>query len=115
MADKIKGNTYFVTECSVLIQQLFFRRRQVTVLGCRGMTLVELIVVVAILGVLATMAVPTFNEYIKTAQNGACASDLRTIDKAVTAYYIDRNVLPEHLSDVGMDNQLDPWKRPYIY
>lgn len=115
MSDKIKGNTYFVTECSTLIQQLFFRRRQVTDLGCQGMTLVELIVVVAILGVLATMAVPSFEDYIRTAKIGACASDLRVIDKAVTAYYIDRNVLPEHLSDVGMDNQLDPWKNPYVY
>jgi general secretion pathway protein G len=102
-------------ECSVLCQLLIARRQRVAVIGCHGLTLVELIVVMAVLGVLASMAIPSFREYIKVTKINACASDLRIIDKAVTAYYIERNVLPVELSDVGLGSHQDPWKRQYEF
>lgn len=124
MVDKIVTGKYFAAIFSVLSQKLTIRRQQAAVSGCRGFTLVELIVVCAILGVLAAMAIPSMQGYIKITKLNACASDLRIIDKAVTAYYIDRNVLPPNpvlgdpttgLSAVGLGAQLDPWKRPYVY
>ncbi|HXE97655.1 MAG TPA: prepilin-type N-terminal cleavage/methylation domain-containing protein [Dongiaceae bacterium] len=115
MADKIKQDTYFVTGCRLLLQQLDDRRKKLAGLGSCGYTLVELVVVVGIIAALAMMAVPSFREYVKTAKNNACASDLRIIDKAVTAYYIERNVLPANLTEVGMNTLLDPWKNNYVY
>lgn len=61
------------------------------------------------------MAIPTMLEYTKTARSGACASELRIIDKAVTSFYIDRNALPVDLNEAGLGVPLDPWKRPYVY
>lgn len=115
MADKIKADTYFVTECPVSFQQLSARGQQVTRLDCCGFTLVELMVVVAILGVLATMAIPLFNGYMKTVKNGACTADIRSIDKAIQAYVIEKNALPASLNDLGMGNPLDPWQRPFEF
>lgn len=81
-----------------------------------GLTLVELIVVLAVIGILATMAMPVFTEYMALTKKSACASDLHTIDKTITAYAIDNgNVLPASLSDTGMGELLDPWKHPYEY
>ena len=117
MVDKIIADTYFVNKCSVLIQQFTSRMRQVTVCGNRGFTLVELIVVCAVLGTLVAMAMPAFNSYIESAKNTACASDIRTIEKAVTAWLLENNrSVPEaNLSDMGITNLLDPWKRNYVY
>jgi prepilin-type N-terminal cleavage/methylation domain-containing protein len=80
-----------------------------------GFTLVELLVVVAVLGVLALMAIPAYNQYITSTRNKRCIGDLRTIDKAITSYVLEKNALPPTLTDVGMANQKDPWGRPYQY
>lgn len=80
---------------------------------CAGFTLVELIVVTAVLGVLATMALPAFSKYIRTTKNIRCGADIHTIDKAITAHIIDKNSLPANLGNINMDNQKDPWGRQY--
>jgi len=114
MVEKIEADKYFAAERSVL-RTLTTRKEQAAVYGCHGFTLVELIVVCAVLGVLAAMAIPSFSAYVKTAKVAACAADLRTIEKAVASYVIERNVLPASLNDVGLGAQLDPWKRLYVY
>lgn len=82
-----------------------------------GFTLVELLVVVAILGVLALMAIPTFNQYVTTTKSNRCIADIRSIDKAITAYLIEKTTLPPgfNLATVGMDGQRDPWGRQYYF
>lgn len=80
-----------------------------------GFTMVELLVVSAILGVLALMALPVFNDYITKTKNKRCAGDIRTLEKAVTAYILERNALPVSLAEVGMADRTDPWGRPYQY
>jgi prepilin-type N-terminal cleavage/methylation domain-containing protein len=84
-------------------------------LGTRGFTLVELIVVVGILGILALMALQAFNQYVVTVKVNRTTADLRTLDKAILAYYIDNNELPATLQEAGMGGLLDAWSRPYEY
>lgn len=49
----------------------------------KGFTLVELMVVIAILGILAAIAVPRFSDSTTLANTAKVAADLRTIDSAI--------------------------------
>ncbi len=84
--------------------------------GDRGFTLVELIVTVAIVGILATLAVPIYKDTTDRAKYAGVKSDIRTMEDAIGAYALDQNKLPAQLSDLGnQGNRKDPWNNPYQY
>lgn len=60
----------------------------------KGFTLVELLVVVAIIAILAAIAIPQFSEYRKKAYNSAAESDLRNFKTAMEAAYVDSQQYP---------------------
>ncbi len=57
----------------------------------RGFTLVEIMIVVAIIALLASIAVPGFLRARKRAQASRVVNDLRLIDSAVDQYAIETN------------------------
>ena len=53
----------------------------------KGFTLVELVVVIAILGILAGIAIPRFMDATATARGARIVADMRTIESAVSMNY----------------------------
>ncbi len=59
--------------------------------GERGFTLVELLIVVAIIGILAAIAIPQFAAYRTRSYNAAATSDLRNVRTTQESFFADNS------------------------
>jgi type IV pilus assembly protein PilA len=59
-----------------------------------GFTLVELLIVIAIIGILAAIAIPQFASYRQKSYNSSAQSDLRNVETNLEAFYADHQVYP---------------------
>jgi prepilin-type N-terminal cleavage/methylation domain-containing protein len=69
--------------------------------GRQGFTLVEIMIVVAIIALLASIAVPGFLRARKRSQASRIINDLRLIDNAVDMYAIESNKSTGNLVNVS--------------
>jgi general secretion pathway protein G len=80
-----------------------------------GFTLIEVMIVIAIVGVLASIATPNFIKYREKARVAVAITEIRFIEKEILNYLLDNDELPEDLSEIGVGEVLDPWGNPYEY
>jgi general secretion pathway protein G len=99
-----------------------------------GFTLVELLVVLAILGLLVALVTPQVLKYLARARTDAARIEIQTLGNALDLYHIDMQRYPTQEEGLAALVQsppnsdrwngpylkpaklpLDPWGRPYIY
>ncbi|KKL66092.1 hypothetical protein LCGC14_2148440 [marine sediment metagenome] len=71
--------------------------------GEKGFTLIELLIVVAILGILAAVVVPNIARFLGRGETEAAATEIRSIQTAVTTLMIDNGItlLPIPADEAG--------------
>jgi prepilin-type N-terminal cleavage/methylation domain-containing protein len=67
-------------------------------LSSKGFTLIELMIVVAIIGILAAVAIPKFADLVTKSKEASCKGSLGSVRSAVSIYYGDaEGVYPDNL------------------
>ncbi|WDE00516.1 type II secretion system major pseudopilin GspG [Thalassomonas actiniarum] len=94
----------------------------------RGFTMIELLIVIVILGLLASLVAPKFFSQLSTAERGIAAAQMNAFETALDTYRLDLGAYPAKLEDLRSGEQprwdgpylpkdvpLDPWGNPYVY
>src|SRR5579864_607399 len=66
----------------------------------RGFTLIELIVVIAIIGILAGIAAGRYERSLQVAREAVLKQDLQTMRNAIQQFTLDKQAAPQSLSDL---------------
>lgn len=80
-----------------------------------GLTLIELMFVVLMLGVLAAIATSSYQDYRERIRRSQAIQDIRVLQVKIAQYELDNRAYPATLADVGAAALLDPWGRAYVY
>jgi general secretion pathway protein G len=68
--------------------------------GERGFTLVEIMVVISIIVILLSMALPIYSRSLKRAREDALKRNLETLNEMIDQYTLDKQKAPQSLNDL---------------
>lgn len=80
-----------------------------------GYTLIEVLIALAVIGLLATIAIPSYERYAERAQASRAARDIAEIAQGIARFETEKARLPADLHEIKMDSLKDPWGNLYVY
>src|SRR6185436_18577482 len=80
-----------------------------------GFTIVEVLIVVAIVGILAGIAIPAYMDYRERARVKHAIAELTVLSLVINQYQLDHGQYPPALAAAANASKPDPWGRPYVY
>jgi len=82
-----------------------FTMQNITMQKQQGFTLIELMIVVAIIGILAAVALPAYQDYTTRAKVSELVIAADSCKSSVTEYYQTKNALPATIAEAGCATQ----------
>ncbi|EOG0117716.1 pilin, partial [Neisseria gonorrhoeae] len=80
----------------------------------KGFTLIELMIVIAIVGILAAVALPAYQDYTARAQVSEAILLAEGQKSAVTEYYLNNGIWPENNASAGVASPASNIKGKYV-
>lgn len=80
-----------------------------------GLTVIELLITVAIIGTISSIIIPTLTDQLEKDKNKQAASDIAVIGASLAVFINDYGLPPDNLGQVGLAGKRDPWGNPYEY
>lgn len=91
----------------------------------KGFTLLEIIIVIVVLGILATLGLPAYNNTIENSKSRICQANLDALKVALDIYAMDHDIMPGSLSELPAEyinkayasimQRKDAWKIKLAY
>jgi len=94
----------------------------------KGFTMIELLIVIVILGLLASLVAPKFFAQLGTAERGIASAQMNSFETALDTYRLDMGAYPTNLEALRKSDKprwdgpylpkaipLDPWGNAYVY
>jgi general secretion pathway protein G len=92
-----------------------FRQFVVSPAPQAGFTLIELVITVAIMGLIATLAVPAYSSHIERARVAKAIAEISQIEMRIERFHTQNGRLPDDLEELGEAGAADPWGEEYRY
>ena len=93
-----------------------------------GFTMIELLIVIVILGLLASLVAPKFFSQLGTAERGIASAQMNAFETALDTYRLDMGSYPSTLEELRQSEKprwdgpylpkaipADPWGNSYVY
>ncbi len=90
--------------------------------------MIELLIVIVILGLMASLVAPKFFDQLGTAERGIAGAQMHAFETALDTYRLDMGKYPEKLEELRVSEHprwdgpylpknlpMDPWGNPYVY
>ncbi len=81
----------------------------------RGFSILELLIVLALMGLILAIAVPSYEQAVDAAKVARAIGDIKAIEEEILVFEAVTGNLPSSLEQVVRDDLLDPWQNPYEY